>query len=267
LLEEEFANNLRGIRVEMSHQEADDPSRPADDAGPTGKAETEPGGEPAAWPPREAAPVEDAAPAAATVEAKAEPQAPDAKKVATPDPAAPQPEADRGGGSMPAEEMGFSDSTLHWLADGDVSAPVRASGPVTLPSFDPRAPVAGQRRAILVVGGAGIVALAIAGGFFIKAEQRRAAELPAAVRVEPARDLTTRAEAAFAANRVPEALDLARLALVADGRFADAHFLVAECERARGQTAPARDAYRKYLDLAPLGKHAAAARAALTALQ
>jgi hypothetical protein len=255
----------------MSQTEADDLSRSADDADPIGKSETsgapsggaapsdpakDLAGEPA-WPPKEAAPVDEAAPveqAAAAPEAAA--------------PAAAE-EGDRGG-SMPEQEMGFSPSTLHWLADGDVSQPYsqpyRATGPVTLPSFDPRAPVAGRRRAILVVGGAGLLALAIAGGFFIQAEQRRAAELPAAVRVEPARDLTTRAEGALGANRIAEALELAHLALVADGRFADAHFVVAECERARGQALPARDAYRKYLDLAPLGKHAAAARTALTAL-
>ena len=63
-----------------------------------------------------------------------------------------------------------------------------------------------------------------------------------------------------------EAFDLAHLALVADPRFADAHFVVANVERARSQLAPARDEYRKYLELAPLGTHAAAARAALAAL-
>jgi hypothetical protein len=257
----------------MSQTEADDPSRPTDDAGPIGKSETSEApsggvapsdpvtdlaGEPA-WPPKEAAPIDEAAPVA-----RAQPV-----PEAAPAPPASD-EADRGAGSTPEQEMGFSPSTLHWLADGDVSQPYsqpyRATGPVTLPSFDPRAPVAGRRRAVLVVGGAGLLALAIAGGFFIQAERRRAEELPAAVKVEPARDLTTRAEAAMAANRIAEALDLAHLALVADARFADAHFVVAECERARGQALPARDAYRKYLDLAPLGKNAAAARTALAAL-
>ena len=42
--------------------------------------------------------------------------------------------------------------------------------------------------------------------------------------------------------------------------------IVATVKQARGEAVPARDEYRKYLDLAPLGTHAAAARAALAAL-
>jgi Tfp pilus assembly protein PilF len=135
-----------------------------------------------------------------------------------------------------------------------------------MPSYDPRAPVAGRKRAVFVVVGSGILALIIAGYFFSKAQQRRAAEAPAQAVVEPARDLTNRAEAALTANKLDEALDLAHLALVADPRFADAHFVVASVKQARGEAVPARDEYRKYLDLAPLGTHAAAARAALAAL-
>ena len=84
--------------------------------------------------------------------------------------------------------------------------------------------------------------------------------------MEPARDLTNRAEAALAANNLDEALDLAHLALVADARFADAHFVLGTCRQAKNQSAEARDEYRKYLELAPLGTHAAAARRALANL-
>jgi tetratricopeptide (TPR) repeat protein len=168
--------------------------------------------------------------------------------------------------ATPGQEMGLSDSTLHWLEDGDQAVPGRVTEPGTMPSYDPRAPVAGRRRAVLVTGGAALIALVIAGAFYMQAEQRKAAQAPAPVVVEPARDLTNRAEFALARKRYDEALELAHLALVADQRFADAHFVVATCEQARHQPAAARDAYRKYLELAPLGTHAEAARAALATL-
>jgi hypothetical protein len=169
-------------------------------------------------------------------------------------------------GTTPQEEMQLSNSTLHWLEDGDQAVPGRLTEPGSMPSYDPRAPVAGRKRAVFVVVGSGILALIVTGYFFSKAQQHRAAEPPTPVVVEPARDLTSRAEAALAANKLDEALEVAHLALVADARFADAHFVVATVKQARGEAVPARDEYRKYLDLAPLGTHAAAARAALAAL-
>ena len=59
---------------------------------------------------------------------------------------------------------------------------------------------------------------------------------------------------------------MAHLALVADPRFADAHFVVASVQQARGQFAVARGEYRKYLELAPLGTHSKAARTALSTM-
>jgi tetratricopeptide (TPR) repeat protein len=230
----------------------------------------------AAWPPKEAAPVEASPPpsssetapgAKADTEAQAEAKSgakAEAKAEAKSEPVTPADSETRA--ALPGEEMPFSNSTLHWLEDGEVSGQTRPSGFITSPSFDPTAPVAGRRRAILVVGGAGLVAFLIAGGLYVQSQRRLAATVPAPAVVDPARDLTSRAEAAFAANQMGEALDLARLALVADPRFADAHFVVANVERARSQMVPARDEYRKYLELAPLGTHAAAARAALAAL-
>jgi tetratricopeptide (TPR) repeat protein len=162
--------------------------------------------------------------------------------------------------------MALSNSTLHWLEDGEQAVPGRLTEPGSMPSYDPRAPVPGRKRAVLVVGLAGLAAVIVAATLYGQAQQRRAAEPAPAAVVEPARDLTNRAEAALAANKMDEALELANLALVADQRFADAHFVVATCKRARNQLTEARDAFRKYLELAPLGTHAAAARAALASL-
>ena len=47
---------------------------------------------------------------------------------------------------------------------------------------------------------------------------------------------------------------------------AGAYAVVGAVARAAGRTVEARDAYAKYLDLAPAGPHAAEARAALSAL-
>jgi len=211
-----------------------------------------------AWPPPEAAPD---AQAAKPVEPEKAAEAP-APAAAT-KPAAPA-TGDDAAAAMPVQEMGLSNSTLHWLEDE--SAPAHVEEPGTLPSYDPKAPVAGRRRAVVVVGGAALVAVAIAGYFYTQAAKRQAEAPPPPAVVEPARDLTGRAQAALAANKIDEALDLAHLALVADPRFADAHFVVATCMMARSNATVARDEYRKYLDLAPLGKHAKAAREALAKL-
>jgi len=223
-----------------------------------------------AWPPPEAAPAGDAAAAAPETKPSAggESGASDSGVMTAPDaaPKAARASDDEMPGTAPQQEMALSNSTLHWLEDGDQAVPGRLTEPGSMPSYDPRAPVAGRRRAVFVVVGSGILAFVIAGYFYGKSQQRRATEAPAQVAVEPARDLTNRAEAALAANNLDEALELAHLALVADQRFADAHFIVASVKQARGEAVPARDEYRKYLDLAPLGTHAAAARAALAAL-
>jgi hypothetical protein len=232
-----------------------------------------------AWPPPEAAPAGDGgAPAPASSAASAGEPAPsngEAKPddsgvmTAPPQPAKP-PAAPAGVDDMPAatpqEEMGLSNSTLHWLEDGDQAVPGRLTEPGSMASYDPRAPVPGRRRAVLVVGLAGAVALIVAGTLFVNAQKRRAAEPVAPAAIEPARDLTNRAEAALTANKVDEAMELAHLALVADPRFADAHFVVGVCKQARHENNEARAEFRKYLELAPLGTHAADARAALSTL-
>jgi len=212
-----------------------------------------------AWPPPEAAPDAQVTTKPAEPDKPAEPSATPAER-----PAAAATASADDAAAMPEQEMGLSNSTLHWLEDE--SAPAHVEEPGTLPSYDPKAPVAGRRRAVLVVGGAAIVAVAIAGYFYTQAAKRQAEAPPPAAKPDPARDLTGRAQAALAANKVDEALDLAHLALVADPRFADAHFVVATCMVARSNATVARDEYRKYLELAPLGTHAQAARDALAKL-
>jgi hypothetical protein len=256
----------------------------------------------AAWPPQEAAPPEDkpAATEKATAEAseaepaKAEP-APASEPTAEPvktepvktepvktepvnaeavkaepvnaEPAANGTPAEGGGGAaLPAEEMPFSNSTLHWLDDADQGGEEDPSHRITVPGYDPRAPIAGRKRGVLVVGGAGALALLVTGVLYLMAPKHNATPETAAAPAEPARELTTRAEGALAANKTGEALDLARLALVADPRFADAHFIVGSCDKARNEVPAAREEFRRYLELAPLGTHAAAAREALAAL-
>jgi len=238
-----------------------------------------------AWPPPEAAPDDAAkmAPPAADKPASkgsASPEATAAEKVAgpgdsgvmtAPDPA---PKADVAKappeGEMPAaapqQEMGLSNSTLHWLEDGDQAVPSRLTEPGTMPSYDPRAPVPGRMRAVLVTGVAAVVALIVAGTLYAQAQKHKAEQPPPPPVVEPARDLTNQAETALAGNQVDHALELAHLALVADQRFADAHFVVAKVQQARNQAAAARDEFRKYLELAPLGTHSEEARKALTTL-
>ena len=76
--------------------------------------------------------------------------------------------------ATPQQEMGLSNSTLHWLEDGEQAVPSRLTEPGTMPSYDPRAPVAGRRRAVLVVGGAGLVALIVAGYLYAQAEHKAA---------------------------------------------------------------------------------------------
>jgi hypothetical protein len=260
---------------------------PKTDSAPNSEAKAEPASAPAnggsspppdvdaavAWPPPEAAPGADAtkaAPDTAAAEKAPETGAGDSGVMTAPDPAPAAKPAAGADDAMPAaapqEEMGLSNSTLHWLEDGDQAVPGRLTEPGSMPSYDPRAPVPGRKRAWFVTGGAALIALIVAGYFYAQAQKRHAAEPAAPAAIEPARDLTMRAEAALAANRVDEAMELAHLALVADQRFADAHFVVGTIKQARNQATEARDEFRKYLELAPLGTHSEAARKALAAL-
>ncbi len=163
--------------------------------------------------------------------------------------------------------MGLSESTLHWLVDGEQAVEPVANDPGTAPHYDPRAPVAGRKRTVVVIGGAAIVAFVVAVALHGQAARNRAdANTPAAASAEPAAVLTQRAEAALAQGRAGEALDLANLALGSDPGSADAYIVVGKVQRDTGRLPESRDAFRKYLELAPLGTHAAEARAALATL-
>ena len=122
-------------------------------------------------------------------------------------------------------------------------------------------------KKVVVIGGAAIVAFVAAIALHDQASRNRAAaHAPSAASAEPAALLTQRAEAALAQGRAGEALDLANLALGSDPRFSDAYMVVGKVRHDTGQLPASRDAYRKYLELAPIGTHAEEARAALAAL-
>src|SRR5688572_16591697 len=125
-----------------------------------------------AWPPPEAAPEAQAAkPAEPDKPADPSPAAAEQPSAAAPAAAADDAAA------MPEQEMGLSNSTLHWLEDE--SAPAHIHEPGTMPSYDPKAPVAGRTRAVLVVGGAALLAIAIAGYFYAQSAKRQAEAPPA----------------------------------------------------------------------------------------
>ena len=166
----------------------------------------------------------------------------------------------------PRQEMGLSESTLHWLVDGEQAIEPVANEPGTAPHYDPRAPVAGRKRTVAVIGGAAILALVVAVVLHGQAARNRATGDAPAANTEPAAVLTQRAEAALAQGRAGEAMDLAHLAISSDARFSDAYIVVGKIQRDGGRLSESRDAYRKYLELAPIGTHAEEARAALSAL-
>jgi hypothetical protein len=166
----------------------------------------------------------------------------------------------------PKQEMGLSESTLHWLVDGEQAMEPVANEPGTAPHYDPRAPVAGRKRTVAVIGGAAILALVVAAVLHGQAARNRATGDAPAANTEPAAVLTQRAETALAQGRAGEAIDLAHLAISSDARFSDAYIVVGKVQRDSGRLSESRDAYRKYLELAPIGTHAEEARAALSAL-
>ena len=248
----------------MPSPESEDETRPAPEAPAAARAESD---EPA-WPPAEAQP-EATAPAPAELA----PTAATATATATDEPVLTKPEepppakGDELLAAEPKQEMGLSESTLHWLVDGEQAVEPVAHDPGTAPHYDPHAPVAGRKRMVAVIGGAAIVAFVAAIALHGQAARNRAAAgTPAVAAAEPAAVLTQRAGAALAQGRAGEALDLANLALGADPRFSDAYIVVGKVERDTGRLPESRDAYRKYLELAPLGTHAEEARAALGAL-
>jgi tetratricopeptide (TPR) repeat protein len=255
----------------MPSPESEDPTRPAPE---TPEAARENSDEPA-WPPAEARP-EETAPATAELAPTAEPAPTATAAPAAADEAAltkPEESPPAKGdeppqlAAEPKQEMGLSESTLHWLVDGEHAVEPVGNEPGTAPHYDPRAPVAGRKRTVVVIGGAAIVAFVVAVVLHGQAARNRAALVaPPAASAEPAALLTQRAAAALAQGRAGEALDLANLALGSDARFSDAYIVIGKVQRDAGRLPESRDAYRQYLELAPLGTHAEEARAALATL-
>jgi hypothetical protein len=164
----------------------------------------------------------------------------------------------------PSQEMALSESTLHWLVDAEQPIDASRSNPILAPVYDREAPVAGRKRAVAVIGGAAVLALGIAWALHAQAAHHQS--VAAAPTVDSAELLIHRAEAALAQGRSAEALDLAHLAIVTDQRLADAYMVIGAVQRSNGQVNDARESYRRYLELAPIGTHSAEARAALTSL-
>jgi tetratricopeptide (TPR) repeat protein len=248
-----------------------DDTRPPEEAEPETKtASASADSSEPVWPPVEARPAEPSGAATdepGKSEASAAPATAGEDPILTKPSEAPEPPAAAAWeekASEPKQEMGLSESTLHWLVDGEQALEPRENDPGTGPVYDSRAPVAGRKHNVAVIGGAAIVAFAVAMLLHGQAARHQtAADVPTA---EPARVLTKRAETALAAGRSGEAMDLAHLAIVTDPDSADAYVVVGKIQRDSGRAAEARDSFRKYLELAPIGTHAQEARDALTAL-
>lgn len=243
-----------------------DETQPADEAANTGADANAPSDP--AWPPVEARP-DEPSPAAGTNESgQAAVAATPAEEGILTKPAEAKPamaeQAWEEKASEPKQEMGLSESTLHWLVDGEKAIEPPDNQPGTGPVYDSRAPVAGRKRTVVVIGGAAVVALVVAVLLHFSAPRQETAAQPPTV--EPASVLTQRAEAALSAGRAGEAIEQANLAIVANPRFADAYVVVGKVQRSSGRLPEARDAFRKYLELAPIGTHAQEARDALGAL-
>jgi hypothetical protein len=147
------------------------------------------------------------------------------------------------------------------MVDSDKEA--REPDPSKTPRYDFRSHLAGRRRVLIFLGAAGGVALIIALVLHLVASNRPP---PVDDSLDSAAQITRKAENALVQGRTGEAIELAHLAIAANPRVAGAYAVVGSVARAAGRTVEAREAYAKYLELAPIGPHAAEARAALAAL-
>jgi len=177
--------------------------------------------------------------------------------------AEPAPHHGAGPSAEPKQEMTLSESTLHWMVDSDKAMEAREPDPSRVSRYDSQVPRAARRRVLALVGIAGAAALIIAIILHIQAVNR---PKPIDESVASAAQITKRAELALAQGRAGEAIELAHLAIATNARVPGAYAVVGAVARTAGRNVEARDAYAKYLDLAPAGPHAAEARAALSAL-
>ena len=232
----------------MPSSESEDETRPAGQPHTTGTAKkaaadrAEKADEPA-WPPAEAKPEESGPTAEVATNGKG-------------DGAAAKAEAE------PKQEMGLSESTLHWLVDSDkpLEGPTVTSGAA---HHDARqADIAGRKRAAVVLGGLLLIGLVVAIVLHVQAGRQTNERANA----DAASVLTRRAETALAQGRRNEAMELAHLAIITDPQAPDAYIVAGSTAQAAGRPVEARDAFRRYLELAPVGHHAQEARTALAAL-
>ncbi|HVV17022.1 MAG TPA: hypothetical protein VHH90_07445 [Polyangia bacterium] len=159
--------------------------------------------------------------------------------------------------------MTLSESTLHWMVDSDKAMEARDPDPSRVSRYDSQVPKAARRRVMALVGIAGGVALIIAGILHIQATH---GPPPVDESAASAAQITKRAELALMQGRSGEAIELAHLAIATNAQVPGAYAVVGAVARAAGRVVEAREAYAKYLELAPAGPHAAEARAALSAL-
>jgi hypothetical protein len=181
------------------------------------------------------------------------------KSKAAPDAGAPPQTS--GPSAEPRQEMSLSESTLHWMVDSEKEA--SEPDPATAPKYEFAAQHAARRRALTLLGAVAALALIIALVLHVVASHRPP---PVDESLDSAAQITRRAENALAQGRTGEAIELAHLAIAANPRVAGAYAVVGSVARTAGRTVEARQAYSKYLELAPVGPHAAEARAALAAL-
>ncbi len=180
--------------------------------------------------------------------------------------AAPTTEASRHNSAPAAEpkqEMSLSESTLHWMVDPEKGMEARELDPSHQSGYDFHAPALARRRAVLVVGSAGLLALIIAIVMHAVASHRPP---PVDESADSATQITRRAEVALSQGRTGEAIELAHLAISANPRVPGAYAVVGAVAQAARRNVEAREAYTKYLELAPVGPRAAEARAALAQL-
>jgi len=232
----------------MPSSESEDETRPAGQPHTTATATkaTKTAGEQAdepAWPPAEAKP-EESGPTA-EVAANGKPEA-----------AATKAEAE------PKQEMGLSESTLHWLVDSDkpLEPPTVSSGAAHHEAR--QADLEGRKRAAIVLGGLLLIGLVVAIVLHVQAGNQTNERANA----DAAAILTHRAETALAQGRRNEAMELAHLAIITDPQAPNAYIVAGNTAQAAGRPVEARDAFRKYLELSPVGPHAQEARTALAAL-
>lgn len=180
--------------------------------------------------------------------------------------AAPTTEASRHNSAPAAEpkqEMSLSESTLHWMVDPEKGMEARELDPSYQSGYDFHGPLLARRRVMLLVGSAGLLALIVALVMHTVASHRPPAFDDSA---DSAAQITRRAEVALSQGRTGEAIELAHLAISANQRVPGAYAVVGAVARAAGRNVEARQAYTKYLELTPVGPHAAEARAALAQL-